>query len=155
MSDSTEEQVHAQELKSTLLDSNESRISTLLEENKTLQQSVAKLTSDLEELQRAHEDLRIRKSLEDEDLKSAALSTEQLCEDKIREAESATESVKKQLLEKQAELTTVHAVVKKMVDQFNILIEGMETAQKNGAFKMMEAYKYWTAILAVKSIFKE
>ena len=139
-----------QEMASVLLNNqNDShKVEALLSKNEALE-------NELKELQETYEQLRIQKSLEDEDLKIAALSTETLSAEKVQKAEEAAASAKKQLVEKQAELAKVHTVVKKMVDQFNILIEGMETAQKNGSFTLPEAHKYWSAISTVKSIFQE
>ena len=102
-----------------------------------------------------YEKLRIKQSIQDEDLKSAALSTERLCEKKVKHAESMLTIARKELADKVIELKTAHTVIKKLVDHFNVVIGGLENAQKKGAFTLSDSYKYWSAILQVRDMFKE
>lgn len=99
--------------------------------------------------------LRIQESVQETNIREAALATEEACEQKVQRAESMAAHAKKELSEKQGDLAKAHVAVKKLVEQFNVLIDGIELAQGKGAFTLKESHKYWSSVLAVKSMFSE
>lgn len=80
------------------------------------------------------------------DIVQAAKSTEAKCNQQLQKTQG-------ELSKAQAEATLLKNALQKMVDQFNVLVEGVQIAQKKGVYSLEIASHMHTAISTVAGMF--